>query len=125
MMSCTEKSPDCGDPAPTYCELVLKDAQNNFLVGTIYNQDSIRLNIGNQQIPLIFDNGIIIFNYAGFDSMNSSDYILKLDYKDFDTLNLKIRKYANPCWMSYLLDSLSYNNLILDKITMNRYEIVK
>lgn len=125
MMACSEKSPDCGDPGSVYCELVLKDAQNNFLVGTIYNQDSIRLQVGNQQIPLDFDNGIIIFNFAGLDSLNSLDYILKLNNEDFDTLNLKIRKYFNPCWTSYLLDSLSYNNQVLDNITMNRYEIVK
>ena len=125
MIACSEKSPDCGDPGSSNCELVLKDAQNNLLVGTIYNQDSIRMQVGNQQIPLHFDNGIIIFNFAGFDSLNSSDYILKLNNENFDTLNLKIRKYVNPCWTSYLLDSLSYNNQVLDKITMNRYEIVK
>ncbi len=125
MMACTEKSPDCGDPAPTNCELVLKDAQNHLLVGSIYDRDSIGLSVGGHQIPLDFDSGIIIFNFVGLDSLNSLDYILTLNNEDSDTMNLKIRKYINPCWTGYLLDSLSYNKTIMANITANRFEITK
>ncbi len=125
MVACTEKSSDCGDPESTNCELVLMDTQNHFLVGAVYNQDSIRLQVGAHQINLNFDNGTIIFNFAGLDSVNSSDYILKLNNEDYDTLNLTIHKYVNACWSGYRLDSLSYNNKIMVNITANRFEITK
>jgi hypothetical protein len=125
LFACKENSSDCGDPAPTNCELVLMDSLNNYLVGTKYNPDSIQLHANTFQIPLHFSNGVILFNFYGLDSLNSYNYILTLNNSDNDTLNIKISKYVSQCWTSYSIDSISYNHQLPDNISSNRYIIVK
>lgn len=125
MFSCTEKSPDCGDPGSMSCELVLVDSLNHYLVGTKYKQDSIKLSVNGALIPLTFDDGLIVFNFAGYDSFNDMNYILKLNMDDSDTLNMRVRKFTNPCWSGYAIDTMKYNKQIFQNVTANRYRIIK
>ena len=125
LFGCNENFPDCGDPVSMNCELVIVDSLNNNLIGTKYNQDSIRLSVNNALIPLNFSNGTIIFNFTGFDSFNDLNYILKLNSDDSDTLNIKIRKYTNQCWSGYAIDTMHYNNQVLHTSSANSYRLIK
>lgn len=125
MMACSEESPDCGDPKSTICELILVDSVKNVLVGTKYDTDSIQLQVNKALIPLNFDNGIIRFNFAGYDLFNATDYILKLNYRESDTLNVKIRMITTQCWTVFSIDTVSYNDQVLQSISENKYEIIK
>ena len=125
IFACTKKSSDCGDPVSMNCELVLLDSLNNNLVGTVYSEDSIKLSVNKALIPLTFDSGKIIFNFTGYDAFNDLNYILKLNKDDSDTLNIKIRKFTNPCWSGFAIDTMRYNNRIQQSTSANKYIIKK
>lgn len=123
--SCNKKSPDCGDPAPSYCKIILVDKNDNLLVGAKYPENTIKLIIENQTIPLIFDNQAIIFDFYKLRTYNNKDFALKLDENEIDTLNLYIRTYTNECWTSEILDTLKYNKLTIAPLSGNTYKIIK
>lgn len=125
MSACTEKAPDCGDPKSMNCELVLTDSLNNYLIGTKYSEDSVQLSVNKALIPFTFYNGAIVFNFNGYDSFNNSNYILKLNTNDSDTLSIEISKYSNKCWSGYEIDTMRYNSQILQNTSANRYRIIK
>ncbi len=125
LVSCKEKSIDCGDPFSTECQLLIIDKNNTPLVGEKYMFDSISLKVENKNIHLSNYNGEIIFNYSGLEIYNNMDYILKLDSEDCDTINLFIRKFQNDCWTGYSVDTFLYNNKIIESLTLNRFEVIK
>lgn len=125
LLACNEKSPDCGDPTSMNCELILVDKNDNLLVGSCYSESQIELKKGNELIPLIFDNGIIIFNYYNLKPYNRMDIKLKLNEIDLDTINLSITTLKTECWTIERLDSFKYNGEIIDRLTGNKYKIIK
>jgi len=125
LISCNEKSPDCGDPGQTYCELLIKDTNGILLTETKYDQDSISLKVNNNDIHVDFMNGEIVFNFSGFESYNTFDYILKLDHTDSDTLHIYVRKFKNDCWTGNSIDTFRYNNQLINRLAENKFIIIK
>ena len=125
LFSCKEKSPECGDPMPVICKLILVDKSDNFLVGTTYHEDSIKLLTASQSIPLDFESGAIYFDFSPLMTLNNQDIILKLSKNEVDTLSLFIRTYSNECWSSQILDTLKYNEKVITTLTGNTYKIIK
>ena len=125
MVSCNKKSPDCGDPTPSYCKIILVDKNDNLLVGATYPENTIKLTIANQTIPLIFDNEVIVFSFVNLQKYNNQDFTLTLGENEFDRLNLHIRTITNECWTSEILDTLKYNRLTINPLTGNTYKIIK
>lgn len=125
IFSCSKKSSDCGDPTPSYCKIILVDTNDNLLVGATYPENTIKLIIENQAIPLIFDNEAIIFDFYNLRTYNNHDFVLKLGENEIDTLNLYISTYTNECWSSEILDTLKYNKLTIAPLTGNTYKIIK
>ncbi len=125
LFSCKEKSPECGDPMPVICKLILVDKSDNFLVGTIYHEDTIKLFTANQTIPLDFGSGAIYFDFSPLMTLNNKDIMLKLSKNEIDTLCLFIGTYTNECWTSQILDTLKYNGQVMTTFTGNTYKIIK
>jgi hypothetical protein len=125
LISCDQPSPDCGDPGSSSCDLILTDMNGNLLIGTSYFTDSISLTVNKAIVPISFINGVIRFSYAGLESCNTSDYILRLNKNEADTLNIYVRKYKTECWTAFAIDTLKYNNQIIEALEENRYYMRK
>ncbi len=125
LISCNQQSADCGDPGSFSCDLKLTDMNGNLLIGTSYFQDSISLTVNKAFIPIYFINGVIMFNFAGLESINNSDYILRLNKNESDTLHIFVRKFETECWTGYTIDTLKYNNQIIETHQENKYTVRK
>ncbi|MEI6436147.1 MAG: hypothetical protein WCP32_15020, partial [Bacteroidota bacterium] len=110
---------------PTICKLILVDKSDNFLVGTTYHEDSIKLFTASRTIPLGFESGAIYFDFSPLMTLNNQDIMLKLSKNEVDTLSIFIRTYSNECWSSQILDTLKYNEKVINTLTGNTYKIIK
>ncbi len=125
MFSCKDKSPECGDPMPVICKIILVDNSDNILVGTTYHEDSIKLYTASQTRPLDFESGAFYFDFSPLMTLNNQDIMLKLSKNEIDTLSLFIKTYTNECWTSQILDTLKYNGQVMTTYTGNTYKIIK
>ena len=125
LFSCKEKSPECGDPMPVICKIILVDKSDNILVGTTYHEDSIKLFTASQTIPLDFESGAFYFDFSPLMTLNNQDIMLKLSKNEIDTLSIFIKTYTNECWTSQILETLKYNGQVMTKFTGNTYKIIK
>ena len=126
-ISCVKKSKhqDCGDPAPFYCMLSLVDADNNYLLGKKYFEDSIKLSVDQSTIELYFSDSIIYFYYEGLEKYNESDYMFELNSEEIDTLNLTVRDYITECWEGSALEGFRLNREEILPTGSNNYMIEK
>jgi hypothetical protein len=101
----------CGDPPPQYIGVALVDSNDNLLIGPVYNPDSIKLTLDNKPLEIHFDKGYIVIYYGGMDIYNLRNYLLYLNYKDTDTLNLAVSgHYDDQCGSYYYFSGLKYNS---------------
>jgi hypothetical protein len=119
--------PPCGDPMPNFIELSLVDSSDSLLVGKIYDPDSIRMSVNNEQADLYLQHGVIIINYAGFQQYSTGNFILYLSKEDQDTLNFNIHQVHTKDCGSYLtLELFQYNQkYIYPKDGHYSYRVVK
>ena len=105
-----KEQPECGDPAPTLCNVVLVDKNDSILIGKKYSQDSVNLTLNDKKLNFYIYNGIITINFDTLQSHSGDNYILYLNFTDQDTLNLFVRTVnTTDCGSFRTLDSLDYN----------------
>jgi hypothetical protein len=102
--------PECGDPKPASCNIILVDNNDSTLIGTKYVQDSVELTLNGKKINYYIYNGIITINFDTLQNHSADNYILYLTYSDQDTLNLLISTVNTQNCGSYLnMDAVHYN----------------
>lgn len=103
MLSC-DTNDDCAatDPPPTTVQILILDSDGNSLIGedNIYKPSEIRLDRGNQNIPLRFYDfdGKTYIDLYYYEMESEKDYNLKLNEQETDILNLKLNTYNTDCF---------------------------
>jgi hypothetical protein len=124
--SCRINTVICGDPLPAYLEIALVDAKDSLLIGTVYNPDSIKLTLDNHPLDIQILHGYILIGYGGMEIYNLKDYLLYLNYKDTDTLNLAVSShYDDHCGTTYRFSGLKYNSKTISPFNSLTYKVVK
>ena len=114
-------------PPPNGISIFLVDSNNNNLIGTRYNSDTIKLILSDQTLTKIVNDVFISFIYSGFQKYNNSNYLLYLSYSDIDTLNLTVEEDNTSCGAEYHCTKFKYNSVVVqaEPNTYLQYKIVK
>ena len=126
--SCKLDNRICVDLPPDFIEVALVDSNNNLLIGSVYNPDSIKLTLDDKLLDINFDQGYLVINYAGMDIYNLKKYLLYLNYQDSDTLNLSVSgHYDDQCGSYYTFSGLKFNSRNVANVPGDntRFKIIK